>query len=119
MLQTPTPPSESDDPAGGLTRVQRLATELASRMRYAQIVARPIPQEQVAALVAAARLLHEKGEPWPALVGEVLQHVADDLSEEPTPGPAPEGESEGEGNRVVAGLARFLGGFRREPPREP
>ena len=115
MLQTPTPPSESDDPAGGLTRVQRLATELASRMRYAQIVARPIPPEQVAALVAAARLLHEKGEP----VGEVLQHGADDLSEEPTADPVPEGESEGEGNRVMAGLTRFLGGFRREPPREP
>jgi hypothetical protein len=110
MLQTPTPPSGSDDPGGGLARVQRLATELAARMRYAQIVARPIAPEQVTALVAAARLLHEKGEPWPALVGEVLQQVADDLTEEPSPEP----ETEGEGSRVVAGLSRFLGIVRRE-----
>jgi hypothetical protein len=110
MLSTLTPTSESDDPAGGLARVQRLATELAARMRYAQIVARPVPPDQVAALVAAARLLHEKGEPWPALVAEVLQQVADDLSE----GPALEPSAQSEGNRVGAGLGRLLGGFRRD-----
>ncbi|MCJ2015195.1 hypothetical protein [Methylobacterium sp. J-076] len=110
-MPTPTRPHAHDDPAGGLVRVQRLATELAARMRYAQIVARPLPPEQVAALVAAARLLQERGEPWPEIVGEVLRQVADDLTEEPRPTP------QVESRRVVAGLNRFLGAFRRETAR--
>ena len=100
----------SDEPADGMAKVNRLATELAARMRYAQIVERPLPPEQVTALVRAARLLQEKGEPWPQLVGEVLKQVADDLAEEATPTmPEEPGNS-----RLVAGLNRFLGAFRRE-----
>lgn len=103
--------SPHDAPAEGLAKVHRLATELAARMRYAQIVERPLPPDQVNALVQAARLLQERGEPWPQLVGEVLKQVADDLAEEAEP-KAPE---ESESSRIVAGLNRFLGAFRREP----
>lgn len=106
---TETPAPTRDDPADGLAKVHRLATELAARMRYAQIVERPLPSEQVEALVQAARLLQEKGEPWPQLVGEVLKQVADDLAEDAAPK-----EPEPEGGRIVAGLNRFLGAFRRE-----
>lgn len=115
MLQIPPQTTEHDDPTDGLAKVQRLATELAARMRYAQIVERPLPSEQVTALVEAARLLQERGAPWPQIVGEVLRQVADDLSEEPAAKPA----QEAEGNRVVAGLTRFLGAFRREQPPAP
>lgn len=99
-----------DETADGMARVTRLAVELAARMRYAQIVERPLPPEQVAALVQAARLLQEKGEPWPQLVGEVLKQVADDLAEESGPA-VPESPRSG---GVVAGVSRFLGAFRRE-----
>lgn len=120
MLQTEPRPIAHDDPSGGLAHVQRLATELAARMRYAQIVARPLPPEQITALVSAARLLQERGEPWPQIVGEVLQQVADDLAESRAEGstghaaagaePAPEANE----SRKVTGLTRFLGAFRRE-----
>lgn len=93
-----------------MAKVHRLATELAARMRYAQIVERPLPPEQVTALVQAARLLQDKGEPWPQLVGEVLKQVADDLAEDTEPKMAEESES----GRIVAGLNRFLGAFRRD-----
>lgn len=116
MVQREPRPLDRNGQAGGLAQVQRLATELAARMRYAQIVDRPLPPEQVTALVSAARLLQERGEPWPQIVGEVLRKVADDLAEDARPEPEPEAE----GNRVVAGLTRFLGAFRREqgPPPE-
>lgn len=105
-----TPAPASDESADGMAKVHRLATELAARMRYAQIVERPLPPEQVTALVRAARLLQEKGEPWPQLVGEVLKQVADDLAEEAGPKTAEEPES----GRIVTGLNRLLGAFRRE-----
>lgn len=114
MVQTQPRPLDQASQADGLVQVQRLATELAARMRYAQIVGHSLPPEQVAALVAAARLLQERGEPWPQIVGEVLRQVADDLAE----GTRPEPDPDAEGSRIVAGLTRFLGAFRREhaPP---
>ena len=75
------------DPTERLAQVHRLATELAARVRYAQIVDRPIPPEQITALVEAARLLQERGELWPPLVGEVLQRIVDEMEH------APEAES--------------------------
>ena len=92
--------------ANGLDKIHRLATELAARVRYAQIVGRPIPAEQVTALVAAARLLQDYEEPWPHVVAEVVQEFADDLDK-------PEA-TEPEADGIVAGLTRFLGAFRRE-----
>lgn len=73
------------EPTGRLAQVHRLATELAARVRYAQIVERTIPSEQIAALVEAARLLQDHGEVWPPLVGEVLQRVVEDMEQPPTP----------------------------------
>ncbi len=97
--------------AGRLAQVQRLATELAAKVRYAQIVERTIPPEQIAALVEAARLLQERGEPWPPLVGEVLQRVVDDM-ERPTE-PEPEGGA-ADAEAAVAELTRFGEAFRRD-----
>lgn len=98
--------------AGRLAQVQRLATELAARVRYAQIVERVVPPEQITALVEAARLLQERGEPWPPLVGEVLQRVVEEM-ERATQAEAAQPESEGEVEATVAGLTRFRNAFRR------
>ena len=59
-----------------IAEVQRLATALAARVRYAQLVQRPIFEEQVNALVGAARLLDEERVPWPPMVEEVLMELA-------------------------------------------
>jgi hypothetical protein len=101
------------DSAGRLAQVQRLATELAAKVRYAQIVARAIPPEQIAALVEAARLLQERGEPWPPLVGEVLQRVVDDM-ERPAEAEPVEGATDAEAEAAVANLTRFGEAFRRD-----
>jgi hypothetical protein len=95
---------------GRLAQVQRLATELAARVRYAQIVERGVPPEQIAALVEAARLLQERGEPWPPLVGEVLQRVVEDMER---PAQAEHVEEKTEAEAAVAGLTRFGKAFRR------
>jgi len=62
-----------------IAEVQRLATALAARVRYAQLVQRPIFEEQVDALVGAARLLDEERVPWPPMVEEVLMELAKSL----------------------------------------
>jgi hypothetical protein len=90
MLRGPMAGHGSGDSTERLAQVQRLATELAARVRYAQMVERPIPPEQIAALVEAARLLQERGEAWPPLVGEVLQRVVEDM-EQPSAARAAEG----------------------------
>ncbi len=85
-------------------------------MRYAQIVERVVPPEQIAALVEAARLLQERGEPWPPLVGEVLQRVVEEMERSPRVEAAetePKPEPEGEVEAAVAGLTRFRNAFRR------
>ncbi|RYF12199.1 MAG: hypothetical protein EOO40_01815 [Deltaproteobacteria bacterium] len=55
-----------------VTEVQRLASTLAARVRYAQMVRRPIPAEQITALIQAARLLAEYEAPWPPLMKQVV-----------------------------------------------
>lgn len=63
-------------PNAKLAEVQRLATALAARVRYAQLVGRPIYEPQIAALVTAARLMDEENAPWPPMVEEVLTELA-------------------------------------------
>lgn len=103
------------DAAERLAQVHRLATELAARVRYAQIVDRAVPPDQIAALVAAARLLQERGEPWPPLVGEVLQRVVEAMEE-----PSPSGDGEPPADPPApAGLSRLGRVFRRERKARP
>ena len=58
--------------SGKVTEVQRLGSTLAARVRYAQMVRRPIPTEQIIALIQAARLLVEYEAPWPPLMRQVV-----------------------------------------------
>ncbi len=74
-------------PNAKLAEVQRLATALAARVRYAQLVGRPVYEEQIAALVGAARLMDDENAPWPPMVEEVLTELARSID---GPDPAPE-----------------------------
>lgn len=59
-----------------LMEVERLASALAARVRYAQMVQGPILPDQIEALVAAARLLQDLDLPWPPLLEQVLHDFA-------------------------------------------
>jgi hypothetical protein len=72
-------------PNGKLAEVQRLATALAARVRYAQLVGRPVYDAQITALVSAARLMDAENATWPPMVEEVLTELAKSLeSGDPT-----------------------------------
>ena len=75
-------------PDAKLSEVQRLATALAARVRYAQLVGRPVYEEQITALVGAARLMDAENTSWPPMVEEVLTELARSLD---GADPAPEG----------------------------
>ncbi len=68
-----------------LAEVLRLCTLLAERVLDAQIMARPVPADQMAALAKAARLLQDLGVEWPSLLAHVMHESVDR-----TEGPAPE-----------------------------
>ena len=59
--------------------VQRLGSTLAARVKYAQVVRRPIPTEQVTALIQAARLLTEYQASWPPLMRQVVNDLAKNI----------------------------------------
>ncbi len=61
--------------AGGLSEVSRLATLLADQALDAQIKSRPIPDDQVQALLDAAVLLDEYGQELPPLLGQIVHEI--------------------------------------------
>lgn len=93
--------------------VSRLATLAAERILEAQMTERPPSRELFVAFVSAARLLEEYDVPWPPLVEQVLFEAGKRFSRADAEPPEPERENEAAG--VVAGLTRFLSGFRRRP----
>lgn len=91
--------------------VSRLVTLAAERILEAQTTERPPSQELFIAFVSAARLLEEHDVPWPPLVEQVLFEAGKRFSRTDAEPSAAERENEAAG--VVAGLTRFLSGFRR------
>ncbi|AWI90539.1 hypothetical protein C0214_21310 [Methylobacterium sp. DM1] len=94
-----------------LGEVARLATLMADRILEAQIAARPIPQEQLNALVNAAWLLQDHDVPWPPLVEEVLHEAGRRMNRAEAAPEAADPEPEDHG--ALVGLTRFFSGFRR------
>ena len=80
-------------PNARIAEVQRLATALAARVRYAQLVQRPIYEDQITALVRAARLLDEEKVPWPPMVEEVLMELAKSIETGPPAEPGAEADA--------------------------
>ncbi|MCJ2122066.1 hypothetical protein [Methylobacterium sp. J-077] len=68
---------ETDPKAARMPEVLRLASALAEQMLASQIMGRSISSEQLTALVSAARLLQDNDVPWPPLVQEVVQELAE------------------------------------------
>ena len=58
-----------------LAEVLRLTTALCDQVLDAQIMVRPVPDEQIRALVNAARLLREHDAEWPPLLTQVLHEI--------------------------------------------
>lgn len=79
---------ECDPRTARMPEVLRLSTALAEQMLASQIMGRAISGDQLAALVGAARLLQDSNVPWPPLVHEVVQDLADRMD---TAGPQPDG----------------------------
>ena len=98
-------------PDSRLERVLRLTTQLADRVLDAQIMKRPVPEDQARALASAARLLHDHGVESPPLLTQVLHELAQEVGQGE---PSRCEEIEAETNPKVAQLKRFLGVFRRE-----
>lgn len=62
-------------PPAGLSEVSRLATLLADQALDAQIMSRPIPDDQIQALLDAAVLLDEYGQELPPLLGQIVHEI--------------------------------------------
>ncbi|WP_110352234.1 hypothetical protein [Methylobacterium sp. B4] len=95
--------ASAEEQSEKLGEVARLATLMADRILEAQIMDRPIPQEQFTAFVDAAHLLQERGVPWPPLVEQILNDAGKPRVTDPQP----------ESDRALAGLTRFFSSFRR------
>ncbi len=65
----------------GLSEVSRLATLLADQALDAQIMSRPIPDDQVQALLDAAVLLDEYGQEIPPLLGQIVHEIGSSAPE--------------------------------------
>ncbi|AWN40752.1 hypothetical protein [Methylobacterium durans] len=63
-----------------------MATELADRLLMAGLADQPVLTVQVHALIKAARLLQERGEPWPPLVTQALYELSGMTEEEAAEG---------------------------------
>lgn len=97
-------------PREKVAEIETLATALAARLRYAQIVSLPVPREQVAALARAAALLTEARVPLSSLVRQVLREEV-----EGPPRPKPAAPAPG----TLARLGRHLRSFRTRLPEMP
>ncbi|GJD54685.1 hypothetical protein [Methylobacterium dankookense] len=90
---------EMQVPREKVAEIERLAMALAARLRYAQMVSLPVPDEQVSALARAAQVLSESRVPPPSLVRQVLREAADG-------GRAPPGEPAPDAPGLLVRLGR-------------
>lgn len=68
--------SGTDATAKGMAEVLHLMNELAEQVLALQVMQRPIPSNQLTALISAARFLQANQVAWPPLVQEVIQEIA-------------------------------------------
>ncbi|GJE57838.1 hypothetical protein EKPJFOCH_4360 [Methylobacterium thuringiense] len=89
--------------------VERLTAALTDQILDAQIMNRPISEDQVQALAKAARLLHDNDIPWPPMLTQVLDELVQDGTE---PEPEQEPSIDPIDDSALKGLSRFLDVFR-------
>ncbi len=73
--------SETDATRSRLTEAVRLAGALSDRVLNSQLLGQEIPAEQVEALLKAADLFQDLGEPWPTMLTQALHEIADAAQE--------------------------------------
>ena len=96
-------------PPDRLSEVLRLMAALSDQVLDAEIMSRPVPDDQVRALAGAARLLQDHGVEWPPLLSQVLHELALETADGRSDTEAVGTENEAKATR----LNRFLGVFRK------
>ena len=68
-------------PADRLSKCADLTNALAEAIVHAQIMGRPVPEDQASTLIVAANFLREHRHPWPPMLGLALQRLAQEAGE--------------------------------------
>lgn len=92
-----------------LSEVRRLTEALIDQVLEAQIVGRPVPLEQSAALIKAAFFLRECNLPWWPMLAQALHGLGHGIDEAATDETA---KAEALKDTDLEGLSRFFAGFR-------
>ncbi|AWN44772.1 hypothetical protein DK389_24400 [Methylobacterium durans] len=95
-----------------MSEVVRLAGELSNRVLDAQIMKRPIREDEVRALIDAAGLLEEHAVPWPPLMLQVLRRIHDEAGAGASGEAEPAADSGPQETPTAKGLFRFLSPLR-------
>ncbi|MCJ2082753.1 hypothetical protein [Methylobacterium sp. J-090] len=96
MSESPITVAIIPDPTSRLAEVSRLATLLADRVLDAQIMKRPVRDDDIRSLLDAGLLLKEHGKELPSLLGQIM------LAAE-----GPEPEAAAEPGRLARALRPF------------
>ena len=92
-----------------LSEVRRLTEALIDQVLEAQIVGRPVPEEQSTALVKAAFFLRDANLPWWPMLAQALHGLGRDTDEYASEDAA---KAEALQDADLEGLSRFFAGFR-------
>lgn len=94
-----------------LSEVRRLTEALIDHVLEAQIVGRPVPQEQSEALIKAALFLRDHNLPWWPTLAQALDGLGSDTDELTSEDTA---KAEALQDADLEGLSRFFAGFRKD-----
>ncbi|MBE7158622.1 hypothetical protein MMSR116_17840 [Methylobacterium mesophilicum SR1.6/6] len=93
-----------------LSEVRRLTEALIDQVLEAQILGRPVPEEQSTALIKAAFFLRDCNLPWSPMLVQALHGLGRDTNEAASEDTA---EAEALQDADLEGLTRFFAGFRK------
>ena len=80
----------SDVTVGEMAEVLRLTTTLSHHVLNTLLAHQPVPRDQTTALIKAAHLLEDNGVPWPPVLTQALNELADSVSGSITPSHSPQ-----------------------------
>lgn len=71
--------SDDDAQPADFDETVRLVTALAEQLLASQTAEGSIPPERLRVLISAAQFLHDNDVPWPAVVREAMDKIADQM----------------------------------------
>lgn len=94
-----------------LSEVRRLTEALIDQVLEAQILGRPVPEDQSTALIKAAFFLRDCNLPWWPMLAQALHGLGRDIDET-----APDNTAKAQAlqGTDLEGLSRFFKGFRKD-----